>query len=496
MPFRLDGRAVTDARGPTGATRTEASGIQARSRRQGVWLLVAVACVNLILVAFRSDVPDWRIPAAGSAILWLSAYPLWRLVRRRERESLFLALYCGVYFLAYGFPALGGLPEVRLQTMSSEATLAAVVIALLGESLFLGAYFGTPVALLHWVPPLKLRLDLLSSQRRLGVGMVTFTIVAVSRFFVEVPDDLGQVVRVLASLGVVSASGLFLAWLRGQLPLTRKVLLVVCMAVQIYLQFGTGSLAAPVSTAAVFLFVFIWETGRFPFGVLLAGTLLLIPLNSAKMAFREQTWESGSPTNPATLGLRFAEILWKGASSGEIEMESASAGVSSRLDHLGTLAYVMESTPSAVPYWSGETYAGAAWMFVPRVLYPDKPRQTYGQDFGHRYDLLDPTDYLTSYNFEQLVEMYANFGVTGCLAGMALIGLLYRALTRLVPVAGAGEGGVVIMANLFMGLIQLESNFVLVHGLILQSAVIQYFFLRAIGSRRPASPRALSLAPP
>lgn len=326
--------------------------------------------------------------------------------------------------------------------------------------------------------------------------MVAFTFVAVSRFFVEVPVSFVQMVRVLASLGVVSASGLFLAWLRGQLPLRRKMLLIVCMGVQIYLQFGTGSLALPVSTAAVFLFVFIWETGRFPIRVMLVGALLLVPLNAAKVAFREQTWETGSLLNPATLGLRFAEIFWKGTTSGEIEMQSASSAASSRLDHLGTLAYVMDMTPSAVPYWGGETYAGAAWMFVPRVLYPDKPQQTYGQQFGHRYDLLDPTDYTTSYNFEQLVEMYANFGVMGCLAGMALIGLLYRALTRLVPVAGTGEGGVLIMANLFMGLIQLESNFVLVHGLVLQSALIQYFFLRAMGSGSRALPRAILLAPP
>jgi ABC-type antimicrobial peptide transport system permease subunit len=114
---------------------------------------------------------------------------------------------------------------------------------------------------------------------------------------------------------------------------------------------------------------------------------------------------------------------------------------------------------------------------VPRFVYPDKPERTLGQEFGHRYDILDVNDLVTSINFEQLVEMYANFGAWGVILGMAIVGLLYRVLRRFI---GTGERATLIGAKIYVGMLAIESDFSLVHGAVIQQIIVFYLFLRLI----------------
>jgi hypothetical protein len=50
----------------------------------------------------------------------------------------------------------------------------------------------------------------------------------------------------------------------------------------------------------------------------------------------------------------------------------------------------------------------------------------FGNEFGRAYGILDPADRITSVAIGQVSDFYLNFGVIGLIAGMPILGGLYR----------------------------------------------------------------------
>lgn len=77
----------------------------------------------------------------------------------------------------------------------------------------------------------------------------------------------------------------------------------------------------------------------------------------------------------------------------------------------------------------GETFSYLAYAFIPRFVWPDKPVVSRGKWFytvagGSRSE--DETD--TSLGMHAIGELYWNFGATGVVGGMLLLGMLFSAL--------------------------------------------------------------------
>jgi hypothetical protein len=80
---------------------------------------------------------------------------------------------------------------------------------------------------------------------------------------------------------------------------------------------------------------------------------------------------------------------------------------------LSAVSLVKEKTPSTIPYWKGESYLPIFTKLIPRFLWPDKPKENMGQEFGHRYGILAWDNLTTSMNTPIIAEAYMNFGDTG-----------------------------------------------------------------------------------
>jgi hypothetical protein len=143
-----------------------------------------------------------------------------------------------------------------------------------------------------------------------------------------------------------------------------------------------------------------------------------------------------------------------------------------RVSHFLVFAHVVEKTPEIIPYWRGETYRTLLWTPIPRVVYPNKPTKSLGQDFGHRYDILQPDDFSTALNLPQLVEMYVNFGSFGVIIGMYLIGIIYRIIYEIFKYQNAGDGGFLIGVYTLTALSLIESDFSLVFGNIVWHVIL------------------------
>ena len=129
-----------------------------------------------------------------------------------------------------------------------------------------------------------------------------------------------------------------------------------------------------------------------------------------------------------------------------------------RLSQLSILIYVLELTPNPIPFWDGETYSAIFSKIIPRFLYPDKPIDIYAFEFGNRYQLVRSEDFETSVRLPLLTEFFINFGKTGVLIGMFLVGLFFRFFDKLFMHTRFGLGEIVIFTFLWVKMFNPEQH--------------------------------------
>jgi hypothetical protein len=168
-----------------------------------------------------------------------------------------------------------------------------------------------------------------------------------------------------------------------------------------------------------------------------------------------------------------------------------------RLAQFTTFGEVIADTPAMVPFWGGETYYPILFKPIPRAVWPDKPEEMSGQTFGHRYAMISAGNTGTSINLPQLVELYANFGLIGVIAGMFLFGLIYRLLIEMYVHPGMGlgamVGGVYVLSKLLdigsatsmvFGGIPWSIIFIALIGLLMRAAEVDAMTLGGLSSEK------------
>lgn len=246
---------------------------------------------------------------------------------------------------------------------------------------------------------------------------------------------------------------------------------------------STGGFGVVSYETAILYFIYLFSRHKIPWLTLVVVIPALFFIWSARDDFRGLTWFGGryQHYNMFQKSRLYLQLIYERTtgkpSSGDTAM-SAYERLASRTNHLITFVKTVELTPSRIPYWGGYTYSTLVYGLVPRFLFPFKPAKIVGQEFGHRYRLLNPHDLITSYNLPLLVEMYINFGPVGVVLGMFIFGLVLRALYALVNHPQCGDGGFVIGATLFSTILNTESDFSLIFGNTFQYAVIYYILIR------------------
>jgi hypothetical protein len=223
----------------------------------------------------------------------------------------------------------------------------------------------------------------------------------------------------------------------------------------------------------------LWLVG----GVIVA--LVLVAVKGVLQDYRRQVWFTGIelslPQRAAVMtGLITTQVRNEGVISTVRTGWTAAVTRSATLD---LLADIVRRTPRDIPYWGGQTYVSLIGFAIPRILWPGKPEKTLGQDFGHRYSFIEPSDRSTSINIPFLIEFYANFGVVGVFVGMFLTGCVYRVLDRLLNVPGQSIVRSLASLSIMLPLLNIESDFSLVFGGLFMNAVAFEIVLRFLNAR-------------
>jgi len=422
----------------------------------------------------------WLDVLLADFLLAISVYPLWHYLRHGEPGIPLLPLTTLTAGIYYAIPTLLPFePAWTFRTIAPESRAIALMLSLAGVAMLLLTYYLFPVRFWRTLLP-QISLEWSEARaKHLGIilGLFGLTTNVISQLM-EIPAAAQAAVNFCNEMSVLAIAIFFLLQLRRRLSIAYRMFLWLGLVpLQLLISVGTGFLFPVIRLGGMVLMLHLFIKRTIPWTWIALAAPLVFVLLAAKAEFRALTWVGGRTVamNPIEKGALFLQVASDFASSAdENQTYLALETTAQRFDQLSLFSYVIDETPSRIPFWEGETYASILWKIIPRLIYSDKPSEEVGQTFGRRYSLLDEDNFTTSLNLPQLVEMYVNFGSIGLILGMCLLGLLYQALYHLLNHENVGSWGVVSAAVVFSSLLNIESNFSLVYGGLMYSLALLY----------------------
>lgn len=241
---------------------------------------------------------------------------------------------------------------------------------------------------------------------------------------------------------------------------------------------SSGALAPFMKIISTLFMIYTFVRKKIPFVFSVMAIIVFIVLSPVKGEFRKDTWSTGVDSSSYEKFNHFFELAydhWSGSSG--YNFSDAADIINKRSDLAGLLGYVMEVTPSRIPYFEGDTIMPLLYNWIPRVLWSDKPMAVLGNEWSKLYGIIDETDFTTSWNLPWIVELYINFGRVGIVFGMFLIGGFIFGVDRLFSNLSASGliycVGVAVIANLWYA----ESNIALTFGNLFTKIIFLFFAL-------------------
>jgi hypothetical protein len=413
-------------------------------------LFAAVAIALIALNLYAPAPPTILERVFASAMLASLALPIWLWMSGADRTIPFMPFLTLVFAYYYALPVFLSRQYAtglfRPPVAEHFITLA-LGYSLLGLYCMFAGYYGPA----RWLfAPILPRLNLRWRDERvvrvvaliLGVGGL---FMSSSHVLALLPGSLAQIGAYASDLSTVGICTLVALQLAGRLDwITSTFVWGFLTPVRITIGVGTGLISSGLTVALAVAMMFASVRRSIPWKTLLLGTAVLFILRPAEVPYRAAIWggelsDAGAIEKIRLYGDIFYHITIGGAVGPQVLIEFTSM----RLAQFPLLGEVIADTPALVPFLGGESYYPILFKPIPRVILPDKPEEVSGQTFGHRYGLIDAMDTNTSLNLPQIVELYANFGLTGVIAGMFIFGLIYRLLIEMYVHPGMGLGALV-----------------------------------------------------
>jgi hypothetical protein len=398
---------------------------------------------------------------AAIALLALCLLPLlfWHLGRRREAPMF--EIVCAMFAVAYALPIF--LHENTIYSFSSltrldwERTQDALVIAILGMGAMVGGYYAAGrFPLIRSVP----RADLPFAGRGLNRFLwFSFTVAGGLRILERmlsaswgrgITGALSSLITFLLLSGIALLSAR--VFRNNHSSWREKALLYFVVFASVIVGLGAGMLEEGFIPLVV-VFVARWYyRRRFPLILFSVGLAGLFLLNAAKYEYRNELWYA-----PRTYSIPEQVGLWVAKCQDVVESLDTQDGVSTvfrrmmyRFDLIHILSQVVDLTPKSIPHYEGSSYGYLLYGWIPRVIWPNKPiAQEANVAFALDYGLLIESQAdTTRMGIGFLGEAYANFGRTGVVAVMFLIGSAFGFVNHIFNGPGSEGGRAVYMAVL------------------------------------------------
>lgn len=425
------------ARRPTRRRGAAAASGQSNSIPSYYAFLFAVGMLLLIgyYVLVNPNHKPARTLELAALVMGLGSVPAWWFLKRGTLSQVpVLEAHCMFYALCFGLPGVLPLPEMTSAMSVDETDMQR---ALLGTSLgllaLLAGYYWAGSKIASGLRPLNPGQGIsLDTLEWLGWGG------CVGGIFLDyfgthftVANLTGQIAGKIYTLGFYLL--LLLALGKQASGITRMIVFLVLLPLVFFLHSGisNGQLAGVVTLLCWISMAIMRTRKRIPVELLVFAFLFFIVLQPVKFYVRELAWGEGVALGPIqTVQAYMDGFMNTYGSVGELAASKNDTFEQSfsRINHLSTTAAIMRDTPALHPYIWGGSYLPLLTKMIPRFLWPDKPDESFGNSWTHRYGYLGENDSSTSFNLPWLPEMYMNFGWFGIIGVMFLLGLLYRCL--------------------------------------------------------------------
>ncbi len=356
-----------------------------------------------------------------------------------------LALFMAVYFVSFGIgdlsnllpgtAVLGSRPTLPVSTLLS----AAEAVILVGGTMLLIGYRVAEFMVGARRPSRTSGPKDWSKQAILIVGVIFWVIgtIATYRWYVYVvPDTTDEAYRRgLNSIGTVMASAYILgqmcqplgmlllvyAWTRFRNPYL-MVIVVAVVAVQIFIGFVSDVKGVAMIGIILVIVTGTLVGGRLPKVWLAAGVIFVVLIYPYFTAYRTAIHGAGI-SRTAVVG-NFGEILQKTMAAKDRVNTGRNRAQTflERSNVKGSVEIIVEKAGNEVAFQRGYTLSPILQTFVPKIVWSDKLRIPTGQLFNKQFHIVEGDEVYISPS--HLGELYWNFGWSGVVLGMTLIGLI------------------------------------------------------------------------
>jgi hypothetical protein len=213
-----------------------------------------------------------------------------------------------------------------------------------------------------------------------------------------------------------------LLWYAFRPELLRRSWFVVLFVAAIAAQFvATGSRSNMLLPVAMLVALWMWVNGRVP--LLRVALLALIPFLA--IGILGELRSSG-------FGMKDGAVV---ASTPEFDLQAAALRTREEVagrDAVSGQIAIVQKVPDEVPYLYGITYISAGAFFVPRSLWPTKPRGAGAHVTAIIFEGWPSTAGYEGQSFPAsgMGEAYWNFGMPGVILVFVLFGLFHRVLAQ------------------------------------------------------------------
>lgn len=453
---------------------------------------IRVACLFLLLLTILLPVVlSWYQYSVWELILAMilfdiCIYPTIRYIGKREAGLPVMPVLCLAFGVQYAIPILTQDAKMEVVNdvvyLNHDVVVMALLISIVGILCLQGAYWLVRKGrITRMMPAIVLNLTdtraeifcvvaflLAFTAGRMQTLLSKETALQFSAFFNLLQN------QVLVAIGLLT----WLVYSRGKRG-RQLFMLYGLVAFASMRGFSTTMLEAIVLPIAV-LFIGKWTfTRKLPVAGLAAIALTILFFTPAKMEIRRGALadvEAGRATSSVSRAvdwLNRAADFWAGTLSGRRSLVDSTNDASSRTDLIHQFAYMMEMTPSVIPYSRGTDYYYLLVSPIPRAVWPQKPAATESAvRFEIEYGLVtEEVAEGTMVGPTLIGEGYVNFGLAGALLIMIFQGAVMGLFQQVF--ASRSPGGVAVFLAIFVFFLNGQgSSLAVMFGGILQSLVV------------------------
>ena len=411
----------------------------------------------------------------GLLIIWIGFVPSIQYLKDSVPPPFpFIPLIGLFYSITFGWSIF--FENVKVWGYSA-VSYEALILTIVGLAALISSHFFFKKIMEKKVTPLQLPCSF--SLTALLTLMWCFLLARIGYILIPSISKIPSFITIINPGAMIAYGVFYVLWRRKDIGFfPGGVLALAFFLLDFAYGFVSGHVAYPIVLLTFLVFLFYRERKKLPLmliGVIVSFYLLFQPIKSE---YRGLTKYGGAKIDASMvekIGLYMditSRVYFE--NNEEREDNALSNAKIGRIANSILFTTIINMTPETIPYWGGETFKSLPTKFIPRILWPDKPIENYKYAFGRRYGLVSPFDLVTEVSIPWVIDLYVNFGKTGVVIGMALIGWLLTYLDLKLNRPEMTYLEFVVGLVILIKCLDQDSNFSLVMGNVGQTIIILY----------------------